>query len=189
MSNEWLAAVKPGDEVAINAGYSGYSMLIVDRVTSTQIICGKARYRRDTGRLVGGSGYRVHYLSEPTPAIRETIERNKLLAELHRMKWEELETERLRRVVDAAKSTTQETSSAPTEHAIHGGRIMTLRECMEAEEPSADVTERGREWYRKHGHGHITPRDDGALAKCGGPAICKVCALEQTALNRGVICK
>jgi len=28
------------------------------------------------------------------------------------------------------------------------------------------------------GHGHVTPRPDGAIAKCGGPAICSVCAAE-----------
>lgn len=28
-------------------------------------------------------------------------------------------------------------------------------------------------------HGHVTPRADGAKARCGGPAICSVCAREQ----------
>jgi hypothetical protein len=30
-----------------------------------------------------------------------------------------------------------------------------------------------------HGHGHVVPRLDGALARCGGPAICAKCALEK----------
>jgi hypothetical protein len=29
-----------------------------------------------------------------------------------------------------------------------------------------------------HGHGHVVPRFDGAVARCGGPVICKTCALE-----------
>jgi hypothetical protein len=29
------------------------------------------------------------------------------------------------------------------------------------------------------GHGHVYPRPDGAKARCGGPAICKDCALDQ----------
>lgn len=29
------------------------------------------------------------------------------------------------------------------------------------------------------GHGHVTPNADGSLVRCGGPAICSVCALEQ----------
>lgn len=27
-------------------------------------------------------------------------------------------------------------------------------------------------------HGHVTPRPDGMVARCGGPAICAQCALE-----------
>ena len=29
------------------------------------------------------------------------------------------------------------------------------------------------------GHGHVTPRPDGAKARCGGPSICSVCAVEK----------
>lgn len=28
------------------------------------------------------------------------------------------------------------------------------------------------------GHGHVVPRADGCVARCGGPAICRDCALE-----------
>lgn len=28
------------------------------------------------------------------------------------------------------------------------------------------------------GHGHVIPRDDGLLARCGGPSFCKECAAE-----------
>lgn len=28
------------------------------------------------------------------------------------------------------------------------------------------------------GHGHVTPRPDGARARCGGPACCPACARE-----------
>lgn len=28
------------------------------------------------------------------------------------------------------------------------------------------------------GHGHVTPRADGLVARCGGPAICAQCAQE-----------
>lgn len=29
------------------------------------------------------------------------------------------------------------------------------------------------------GHGHVRPRPDGATARCGGPAICPICAREK----------
>jgi NAD(P)H-dependent flavin oxidoreductase YrpB (nitropropane dioxygenase family) len=34
-----------------------------------------------------------------------------------------------------------------------------------------------------HGHGWVTPRLDGAVARCGGPGICKKCALEKEKLE------
>lgn len=34
------------------------------------------------------------------------------------------------------------------------------------------------------GHGHVYPRDDGYLAKCGGPATCNVCRDEMSHLNQ-----
>lgn len=33
------------------------------------------------------------------------------------------------------------------------------------------------------GHGHVTPRPDGAKARCGGPAICATCRAEQAAAS------
>jgi hypothetical protein len=34
------------------------------------------------------------------------------------------------------------------------------------------------------GHGHVTPRPDGAKARCGGPGICPDCSKEQAAVKR-----
>lgn len=33
-------------------------------------------------------------------------------------------------------------------------------------------------------HGHVTPNPDGSVARCGGPALCSVCARELANLNR-----
>lgn len=35
------------------------------------------------------------------------------------------------------------------------------------------------------GHGHVTPRPDGAKARCGGPALCGECAKELAAQTAG----
>lgn len=35
---------------------------------------------------------------------------------------------------------------------------------------------------RNEGHGHVVPRPDGAKARCGGPAMCRVCQAEQAAM-------
>lgn len=33
------------------------------------------------------------------------------------------------------------------------------------------------------GHGHVVPNPDGTRSRCGGPAICRVCALERAQLE------
>lgn len=35
-----------------------------------------------------------------------------------------------------------------------------------------------------NGHGHVTPNADGSKARCGGPALCTVCALELARLQQ-----
>lgn len=49
--------------------------------------------------------------------------------------------------------------------------------------PDVERIARGVEHYRKFGHGHVVPRDDGIKARCGGPGLCKQCALEQIAIT------
>lgn len=39
------------------------------------------------------------------------------------------------------------------------------------------------------GHGHVFKRPDGAKARCGGPAMCKVCQAEQRLLERFSVLK
>lgn len=37
------------------------------------------------------------------------------------------------------------------------------------------------------GHGHVYPRSDGAKARCGGPSICRLCALDVALLLDDVV--
>lgn len=50
------------------------------------------------------------------------------------------------------------------------------------------VTETGDALFRvpgtNTGHGHVWSRPDGVKARCGGPAMCKQCALDQADSNR-----
>ena len=34
------------------------------------------------------------------------------------------------------------------------------------------------------GHGHVKPNQDGTVARCGGPAVCAICALELARLTK-----
>lgn len=38
--------------------------------------------------------------------------------------------------------------------------------------------------FRRDGHGHVYPRLDGSLARCGGPGACVVCSREAAAAYR-----
>lgn len=37
--------------------------------------------------------------------------------------------------------------------------------------------------YMNAAHGHVTPRGDGAKARCGGPSLCMTCKLEEKYLQ------
>ena len=50
----------------------------------------------------------------------------------------------------------------------------TLDERIEAAKALIDPVQHGNT-----GHGHVFPRPDGAKMRCGGPAMCKVCAADR----------
>lgn len=95
--DKWLASLEAGSEVAIRglgvAGSWGYTpprIGCVVRTTKTQLIVAidgqsrlMPRYRRDTGRLIGGSW--TEQLIEPTPQIREQIQHANNLYRLGRI--------------------------------------------------------------------------------------------------------
>lgn len=79
--SEWLAALKVGDEVLIDNRWAA-TIAAVDRVTSTQIIVGKSKYRRHSGRAIGADSWNPVYLRQPTQRDRDAIEVSRLRLEV-----------------------------------------------------------------------------------------------------------
>lgn len=72
----WLEELKPGDLVAVDAGFgTRLRAWPVDRLTKTQIVIGTWRFRRRDGGAVGGNCR----LLELRPELRERIRRDKLI--------------------------------------------------------------------------------------------------------------
>lgn len=80
---------KVGDQlVRIQHDYTGSTCAIVtvERATATMLTVDGARYRRETGRIVGGKGWQAPRLETLTDTAREAVERaqaRKLAFEVH----------------------------------------------------------------------------------------------------------
>ncbi len=83
MANGWLEHLEAGDEVIVRGGWDrAGEVRRVDRLTATQIVVGKSRYRRTDGYQVGSSGYRTARIEEATPERRELAEQSRRCAEV-----------------------------------------------------------------------------------------------------------
>jgi hypothetical protein len=98
---EWLADLKPGDEVAVRSGYGYpvYTIEEVDRVTPAQIVVGHWRYRKSDGMAVGHTGYSCNHLEFPDQKIRDIVERKELVRRLAATDWNAMSIEKLREIV------------------------------------------------------------------------------------------
>lgn len=103
-----LENVKVGDFVVLIGSYAHDGCLRkVERVTKSQIIVNKRRYRKNDGRIVGGGGWSYCYIR---PATENDIERinkvrhkNKLLAFIKNVTWYNLSLESLQTIYDVVK--------------------------------------------------------------------------------------
>lgn len=85
---EWLASLKPGDQVANQRGMSGeYRVLTVAQVTKQHVILNTfEKYRLTNGKAVGTDKWSSDYIEEVTPDVLAAIERRKLESAV----WSEL---------------------------------------------------------------------------------------------------
>lgn len=78
MDNDWLQNVKVGDEVASSGNFGTPSILKVTRITKTQIVTDRQRWRKSDGKPLG-RGYTLAGLCKLSPIILREIESQKLL--------------------------------------------------------------------------------------------------------------
>lgn len=78
---KWLDGLKAGDKIYVTQSYGlPPTPVEVVRVTATMIIVkhpahdAESRYRRDSGRSVGGGAWGSQYLVMPTDEVREQFE-------------------------------------------------------------------------------------------------------------------
>jgi hypothetical protein len=105
--------VKPGDEVIYDNGhnriYRQESILVVDRVTTTQVICGDMRFRLKSGRPVGPrqSSFTFPQIRTGTPeeiqAVKDANEKLKVIMALEEIPWRNFTLENLRIVAQTVK--------------------------------------------------------------------------------------
>lgn len=96
MNDDWLAALKVGDEVLATQTFGrGYNRLIVSGITATMIKAkhpdeqtsqSEYRFRKNSGRSVGTSAWDTNYLCEPTEEKRKIVRLAILKETIRRLK-------------------------------------------------------------------------------------------------------
>lgn len=81
---EWLASLKPGDEVAMHHYTAGYQLERVKKVTSTgRITLENGDQYRPDGTEITSSKWGKWHLAEPTPEVLAKIKRVDLISAVH----------------------------------------------------------------------------------------------------------
>lgn len=100
--------MKVGDLMIVKGSYTcGDCLREVERVTKSQIVVDKRRYRKKDGRLVGGGVWCYGYIR---PATEKDIERlnkvkqkNELIAFIKKVAWCNLSLDSLQTILDVVK--------------------------------------------------------------------------------------
>ncbi len=98
-NTEWLQSLKAGDKVAYATNWHGHIIDTVGSTTRTMIRIGSSEFNRKDGYRRGGSrGYGYVQLEPVTDAIRDSVDKTRLVYRLRDVKWKDLDLTILRQV-------------------------------------------------------------------------------------------
>jgi hypothetical protein len=111
---EWMATLKPGDRVVIDAGRAlggRYSIETISAVQKLHVVIDrgnyKTKFRRDTGYRAGERGsWNLERVVRLTAEIEERVQRDRYIRKISTRSssnLDEVSTERLRRIVEILK--------------------------------------------------------------------------------------
>lgn len=96
-NNDWLAALQVGDTVVVSGRWANH-IAKVERMTPTQILAGKTRYCRRTGRQKGGNTWDSTWLRQPTQELLDEILRLKFAKRARETDWTKYSLDELRQI-------------------------------------------------------------------------------------------
>jgi len=112
-----LSEIREGEDVYIQGGYYDKGKIAkVTKVTKTMITCDRSRFRRDNGRLIGGSGWMQEHLEVVTDEKRRKVEHHILASRISDFRFEKLKLEELRKIWVIIKPPTQVEPSAQSDN-------------------------------------------------------------------------
>jgi hypothetical protein len=99
-TSEWLESLKVGDQVALNGSYNDLLIRVVSRLTKTQIILDTgAKFRRDSGHLIGGDIWRRASITPVTKEIKLKIRTSNLKYKISRIDFKTLSNDKIETIL------------------------------------------------------------------------------------------
>lgn len=111
---DWLDSLTADAVVVRSAGYGMRSLQAkrVTRVTPTQVVVGSEKFRREDGRLIGGTRSMMTVeIVQPTPEILASIRRTRIISELTNASWSSVPLTDLEKIFAIFSAATQEHES------------------------------------------------------------------------------
>lgn len=106
--SDWLENLKAGDYVFVQ-NHNTKRLTTIERLTKTQFVVAdtSTRFKRTTGREIGGSSWFSCYLAEATEeniaAFKAQNQRNKLIRMVAETDWRKLSTEQLNEILNIVR--------------------------------------------------------------------------------------